>query len=161
MLATAARWLAGAGGAAILTLGALAAPAPAQQGRGLDRPVIVALPDVFPALEAPGVDALALVYRFGGPRGRADIIVLNPAHATPEALRVAVLALRRLRANRELDSGRKLVIPVVPDPPAAQRDAARFRALLERLRNDSRAGGIEGLGAARWLEFRGVDEIGS
>ncbi len=159
MLATATCRLARAG-VVIVGLGVSAAPVPAQQGRGPNRPVIVALPEVFPAPTRPGVDALALVYRFGGRQGRADIIVLNPAYATPHALRVAVLALRWFRATQELDSGRKLVIPVVPDPPGAQDRAASFRPLLERLRSDSRVGIIEGVGAARWLEFGGVHEIG-
>jgi hypothetical protein len=106
------------------------------------------------------VDALAVVYRFGGPSGRADIIVLNPAHASAQGLRVAVMALRRFRENGELDGGRKLVIPVLPAPPGAQEEAASLRAVLERLRKQTHTGGVQGIGAARWLEFRNLDEVG-
>lgn len=157
MIATATSSWVRVGAAGMLLTLATVAPAAAQ--RAQDRPVILALPEAFPEVSQPGVDALALVYRFGGPGGRADIIVLNPAHASPQALRVAVLALRRFRESGELDGGRKLVIPVVPDSPTARGRAASFGAALERLRSRPRAGGIQGLGAARWLEFHDVDEI--
>jgi hypothetical protein len=99
--------------ATLLTVAALAAPIPlAGQGTG-PRPLFVAIPEVF-----PDVDARAVVVR----ETAREIVLLRAADATAETLDVALALLRRVR-ERPVGPGRAVMLPitgfVVTNPPGA------------------------------------------
>ncbi|HEX7052282.1 MAG TPA: hypothetical protein VF188_18895 [Longimicrobiales bacterium] len=109
--------------------------------------MIVAVPDSFPATSAH-----ALVIRYAGPN-QQDVILLNPAGATVEALAVALTTLRERRTSRSMP----LHTEVTTIQDFAPRGAAhRAYARLERVLNDllaQRRSRIGNLGLGRWIEL--------
>ena len=108
----------------------LGSPGVAQHG---GRPVVVLIPDVFPQVTfagAPQGEARLMIVR---EPGKTDIIVLNPAHATPDAMGAALVLLRRHRTMFP-DPARPTSVQVTEFPPLSNRRShAAFSALLRRL----------------------------
>lgn len=116
------------------------------------RPVIVVLPDVFPQATfsgAPQSDARVMIMR---EPGKTDVIVLNPAHATPGAIAAALVILRRHRTMMP-DPQHPTALRVTEIPSEApQRSHATLSAILERLQRQPH--GIVGrLGRGRQIEL--------
>jgi len=112
--------------ATLLTVAALAPIPMAAQSAG-PRPLFLAIPEVFPDL-----DARAVVVR----ETAREIVLLRATDATAETLGVALALLRRVR-ERPVQPGRSVMVPitgfVVTNPPGV---AARERLddALERLK---------------------------
>lgn len=121
----------------------------AQEG---GRPVILVLPDSFPQATfsgAPQSDARLMIMR---EPGKTDVIVLNPAHATPGVLAAALVILARHRTMMP-DPQHPTALRVTELPSRApQRSHARLSAILERLQTQPR-GPVGRLGRGRQIEF--------
>ncbi|MGH7720028.1 MAG: hypothetical protein ACREON_14450 [Gemmatimonadaceae bacterium] len=129
---------------------ALSMPAAAQHTASVLRPVRVAVPDEFPT---PG--ARALIVRSPA-AGQGDVIILNHAHATAEALSAALALLRELRRS-------------IANPPHTQvvtmqgftARGAIDRGTLEPLKSrldllrSRRPARIGNLGMGKWIELPG------
>jgi hypothetical protein len=113
--------------ATLLTVAAVAAPIPLAAQSAGPRPLFLAIPEVF-----PDVDARAVVVR----EPAREIVLLRATDATAETLGVALALLRRVR-ERPVQPGRAVMLPitgfVVTNPPGvAVRE--RLDDALERLK---------------------------
>jgi hypothetical protein len=110
-------------------------------------PVFVAVPDVFPDLEAR-----ALIVREPG----RDIVVLDPEEATTEALAMALFLLGNLRERNPDPSGGEL-IPItgfaMTRPPSGGH-LRRIAGTLKRLEVAPTAP-VGNLGPGRWVRLLG------
>lgn len=122
----------------ITLLLALASAAPvgssATAQQPVANPVVVILPDSFPQTTFPGApqsDARLMIVR---EPGKQDVIVLNAAHATPDALRFAFDALKMHR-TRFPDIREPMAIRIAELPAGIpRRSPAAFAATLAQLR---------------------------
>jgi len=136
--------------AVLLTGAALAAPLDlAAQSLG-GTPTFVAIPDVYPPVEGP-----VAVLRESG----RNVILLRDSDATPEALGVALVLLRRLTERRPLQPGLSHLAPVTGFRLRRGLDAdrlARLDQVLARLRQRPVAR-IGNLGTGRFLALAEAD----
>lgn len=141
--------------------GMLSAPVRAQ-GRA-QAPVIVAIPEEFPAAPArPGSEpqeVSALVYRYPSGTGARDVILLKAESATPAVLSVALEALERHRTLRPVVEGNGvLTIPAARHLPRIdQSRGARLAERLARIR-ERRPSHLDRVGNARWIEISPGEE---
>jgi hypothetical protein len=129
--------------AALLSPGLVAAQFPATER------VRVAIPDRFPL-----PDARAVVLRYGS-SDKPDVIILESARATPEALSAAVALLQTLRKQRTVAPGRYAMAVVKGFAPLRElspQERTRLAAQLSQLRA-GRVSRIGNLGPGRWGEF--------
>lgn len=126
-----------------------ASPGIAQYG---GRPVIVLLPDVFPQSTFPGAPQTSVRLTIVREPGKTDVIVLNPAHATPDALGAALVMLRRHRTMLP-DVAQPTAMQITEFPPQARgRSQAAVSAVLQRLLAQPRSA-LGRLGRGRQIEF--------
>jgi hypothetical protein len=131
--------------ATLLTVAAVAAPIPLAAQSAGPRPLFLAIPEVF-----PDVDARAVVVR----ETAREIVLLRATDATAETLGVALALLRRVR-ERPVQPGRSVMLPitgfVVTNPPDV---AARERLddALERLKAQPLAA-VGTLGPGRSIRY--------
>ncbi|HET9947746.1 MAG TPA: hypothetical protein VFQ22_02355 [Longimicrobiales bacterium] len=128
---------------ALLIVGLALAPASVLAQTPSDHPLFLALPERFPEL-----DARVVLIR----EPSRDVVVLNPADATPEALFTGLRLLRRFR-DRPRPPGEGQMIPItgfVVPPALYEADRARLERYLAELRGRP-VTGLGTLGAGRWL----------
>jgi hypothetical protein len=122
------------------------APAEATAQSGVRGGVFVAIPEVF-----PDVDARAVIIRENG----KDVILLRSQETTPEALSMSLVALRRVRRDHpEPQNGQMIpIVGFVTTTPMSEEHLKDMEATLARLRARpiSRVGN---LGAGQWIRYR-------
>ncbi len=133
--------------AALVVLSAVATSAPVSAQGAATRPVFLALPDVFPNL-----DARVVLVREPG----REVVVLDPAAASADELGTGLRLLARVRRERgEAKTGE--VIPVLGfapgQPDLTRRERARLEALIAELRERPVAQ-VGSLGRGRWMRYR-------
>jgi hypothetical protein len=97
-------------------------------------PVVVIIPDSFPQTTFPGAPQSDTPLMIVREPGKKDVIVLNSAHATPDALRFAFDALTRHRTMFP-DVRESMAIRIAELPTRIpQRSRAAFAAALAQLR---------------------------
>jgi len=150
-----------------LTIMALVVPSlvvPANAQRPANAPVIVVIPEVFPAAPTiPGriaqSDISALVRRYATSTGRQDVIILNRENPTPAVLNAALFALTRHRAARpNLEHNSVMTIPAaIHLPHPNPRIGAALAAKLAEMRNQQLSNRPD-VGMARWVEITDLSQ---
>jgi hypothetical protein len=141
--------------AAIAVAAFVQVPAKAQEG--LNAPVIVAVPDVFPTFPTPPnyfrpPRVVALIVREPEAGRVKEIIVLDATRAQPEVLQFALLALQQARREAPvLEHGHVIAVTGFahtrkPNP----RTIALLRAKLDRLREQPTVQ-VGNLGPGRYI----------
>jgi hypothetical protein len=131
----------------LLTIGGLAAPAPADaQDRG-SVPLFLAIPETF-----PDVDARTVLLREPG----RDIVLLEASDATVETLAVALHLLIRLNETVPRREGQGQMVPITGYSQTRPLNSAEH-AVLEEALTQLKArpvASIGNLGAGRSMPFR-------
>ena len=126
---------------------ALASPHGVRAQGQSERPVFLAMPETFPDL-----DARVVLMREPG----RDIVILREGDADPNALRVALMLLRRLDRDNPPTADRTQIVPVTGFAGGSDLEPDR-RAVLEgalaELRSQPLAS-VGNLGWGRWMRFR-------
>lgn len=131
--------------ATFLVLTAAFTPTAASAQGVSTRPIFLALPDVF-----PNIDARVVLVR---ERGR-EIVVLDPAAATADELVMGLRLLNQVRGERP-DPKTGEVIPILGfyPPELSAPDRERFEAMIAELRARPLAN-IGNLGSGRWMPYQ-------
>ncbi|HEX7052036.1 MAG TPA: hypothetical protein VF188_17645 [Longimicrobiales bacterium] len=129
---------------------------PALGQSGVMRPVIVAVPDVFPEEKVPGEPRDNVVSVILRAPGQTDIVVLNGEYATPAGLAAAINGLKRSRVAMANPERGTLLVLRTASPPRSRRALGTMVAALAKIRAQppSRVGDI---GRGRWFEFPAKD----
>lgn len=120
---------------------------PSVLGQGVARNgLFVAIPEVF-----PDVDARAVIIRERG----MDVVLLREEEATPEALAMSLVVLRRVREQHPRPENGQM-IPIqgfVFTSPLSVQYRARLAATLARLKRRPTSS-VGNLGRGRWVRYR-------
>ncbi|HEX7238896.1 MAG TPA: hypothetical protein VF263_01410 [Longimicrobiaceae bacterium] len=132
--------------ALLAALTPLGVPAAAQQPA--KQPVVIGIPDAFPRQ-----GARAMVFRYAS-AGNRDVVLLDGASATPEALAAAVLLVRDLRRSHPKLKDDQVATLTRFTPPRGL-DPRTLSALASRLEELKRrpSSRIGSLGSGRWIEL--------
>jgi hypothetical protein len=131
--------------ATLLTAAALAAPIPLAAQSAGPRPLFLAIPEVF-----PDIDARAVVVR----ETAREVVLLRATDATAETLGVALALLRRVR-ERPVQPGRSVMLPItgfVVTRPQGMAARTRLDEAIERLKAQP-LGRVGTLGQGRSIRF--------
>ena len=131
--------------AALLVLCAVFTPDMVSAQDAARKPIFLALPDVF-----PDVDARVVLLREPG----REIVVLDPAAATADELGTGLRLLARFRRDHgEPQNGE--MIPIVgfaPGPNLTPEERARLEAMIAELR-EMPVANVGHLGRGRWMRY--------
>jgi len=131
----------------LVAIVALAAPQGALAQVQSERPVFLAMPETFPDL-----DARVVLMREPG----RDIVILRESDMDPNALRVALMLMKRLDRENPPTADRTQIVPVTGFAGGAELAPDR-RAFLEGALADLRSqpvANVGNLGWGRWMRFR-------
>jgi len=130
-----------------LALTVLAAPQRTVAQGSSDRPVFLAMPETF-----PDIDARVVLMREPG----RDIVILHQDDADPNALRVALMLMKRLDRESPPTADHTQIVPVTGFAGGPDLDPER-RAVLEGALADLRTrplANVGNLGWGRWMRFQ-------
>ena len=130
-----------------LALVALAAPQGAAGQDSSERPVFLAMPETF-----PDIDARVVLMREPG----RDIVILHEDDPDPNALRVALMLLKRLDRENPPTADHTQIVPVTGFAGGPELEPER-RAVLEGALADLRTqplANVGNLGWGRWMRFQ-------
>lgn len=130
----------------LVAIVALASPRWAVTQGPSERPVFLAMPQTFPEL-----DARVVLMREPG----RDIVILRENDADPNALRVALMLMKRLDRENPPGSDHTQIVPVTGFAGGADLEPER-RAVLEAALADLRRqplANVGNLGWGRWMRF--------
>jgi hypothetical protein len=131
----------------IMTLVATPVPHRATAQGNSERPVFLAMPETF-----PDIDARVVLMREPG----RDIVILHEDDLDPNALRVALMLLKRLDRENPPTAGRTQIVPVTGFAGGPELEPER-RATLEGVLADLQTqpfANVGNLGWGRWMRFR-------
>lgn len=131
----------------LVALAEAAVPLSASGQTPEDKPLFLALPESFPAL-----DARVVIVREPG----QDVVLLRAEGADPETLDIALRVLRRVERDEPLPADRGQLIPITGFVHRTSLDAQRREALQSALdelaaRPLSNVGNV---GSGRWMAYR-------
>ncbi len=109
--------------------------------------IFVAIPEAFPEIEAR-----AVIIR----EGRGDVVLLRAGEATPEALAMSLVVLRRVRGEDPAPKNGQM-IPItgfVITSPMSQAYRADLASVLDRLARRPTTE-VGNLGPGKWVRFEG------